>query len=1142
MRDPATVLKDVIVDLVGAGLRRHQAERLCTIEAGLYLAELVDRSAPVSDAWTLFSGYPFAEERGLLDDQKVAMRRAARYTLWNFGGPQAWRDALEQYELFPDDLTGYGWRSIESPVERRPVAVSSHRWAVYQFLFDQAPPFKRRGTDIAVDDTFHFFAGRDQMTVRIPLVQSAAFPRHDLTQWPSGAGKPIVVSRKALLKAAERMDDIVPRKWKQRLEKARFLMPGDGDTPVRSFTIDRIFHMLGIVGVGKSTLRDTLTYYLVTEKQMRVTIVVGDVAEVLSLVEMFTQLGCAAAPVLGATSREQHTQRLHRRIAGKGERNALAHDDPAFAYLSTSCALNALLGEDDRLVSYNDAPCDFLRRQRKRKPRNPDQQLPDYTQVRHSCPFWGECPRHRSARALVDADIWVATPAGLIDGAVPRSQNAERIRYLELAVRRSHLVIVDEADRVQMQLDHMFAPAVTLAGEASVSWLDELGTHKIQELAAGQRVQLSNRDVENWTSALNTASMVTDRIYALLVSNWELREWVAWSYFNAWQLGSRFVTFLFTDRDDVLERQTGKGKRKKEPRPEPDEETVQQVQAAKTRLHKVFDEFREDPHGQRADMCDEAKALVELANGLIHTKRSKWTRSRVQEVLSTLLGDSAQLCWPEDEHEWAQVADKLELTVFLCALEPALALLTGMWPLVQAALNLKFNDLHRRPLDYGPMVPEAPMGNILGFEFSTHGRDTGGVRSGELRLFRCSGVGRDLLNRIPDIPHPDGHPGSRVLLMSGSSWAGKSTRYHILEPVDLVLEPSPETMERITNDSVFRLEFARYAGVPLTLSGADPDDRPDILRKMVAFFAERDDEDYSRFKYELASLPMNRRHLLVLTGSYDEAKIVADAIAQAMQRDRVVRLVPDDEPDREDEDENAAPALRRGDVSRLSQLPATILVAPLLAVERGHNILDGNEEEAAIGTVYFLARPNPRPDDLGLAIHAINDWVTRSMADGSFRGRVRAAESLGAAGLELRHLARKEWYRVMGRSLAWSRLGDDRGSVTWDLLVLMWQVIGRLVRGGVEARVVLVDAAFAPGTAKALQQQRIPGQKVLITDHDDAQTSLLLSIHEVLGEYLNPGQTGEHSPRERAIVKSLYAPLWHAIDRCIRTPTNGESQ
>ena len=54
-------------------------------------------------------------------------------------------------------------------------------------------------------------------------------------------------------------------------------------------------------------------------------------------------------------------------------------------------------------------------------------------------------------------------------------------------------------------------------------------------------------------------------------------------------------------------------------------------------------------------------------------------------------------------------------------------------------------------------------------------------------------------------------------------------------------------------------------------------------------------------------------------------------------------------------------------------------------------------------------------------------------------------------------------------------------SFTWDQLVVMWQVIGRLVRGGVPARVVFVDAAFAPSEAG-------------LTGADTADTSLLLSM------------------------------------------------
>ena len=89
-----------------------------------------------------------------------------------------------------------------------------------------------------------------------------------------------------------------------------------------------------MVGAGKSTLRDILTYWLVTQDKTshrRVTIVVGDVAEALAVADTFTRLGVAAAPVLGQSTRERNIQRLHRRLATAGAPAMIAHDIPASA-------------------------------------------------------------------------------------------------------------------------------------------------------------------------------------------------------------------------------------------------------------------------------------------------------------------------------------------------------------------------------------------------------------------------------------------------------------------------------------------------------------------------------------------------------------------------------------------------------------------------------------------------------------------------------------------------------------------------------------------------------------------------------------------------------------------------------------------
>jgi hypothetical protein len=91
---------------------------------------------------------------------------------------------------------------------------------------------------------------------------------------------------------------------------------------------------------------------------------------------------------------------------------------------------------------------------------------------------------------------------------------------------------------------------------------------------------------------------------------------------------------------------------------------------------------------------------------------------------------------------------------------------------------------------------------------------------------------------------------------------------------------------------------------------------------------------------------------------------------------------------------------------------------------------------------------------------------------------------------------------------------DEKRSFTWDQLVVMWQVIGRLVRGGVAARVVFVDAAFSPREAG-------------LTAVDTPATSLLLSMRQVLAPYF----TGDPGIDEidRSLARFLYEPLYQAL-------------
>ncbi|MFD8963258.1 hypothetical protein ACFV0W_41625, partial [Streptomyces anulatus] len=93
--------------------------------------------------------------------------------------------------------------------------------------------------------------------------------------------------------------------------------------------------------------------------------------------------------------------------------------------------------------------------------------------------------------------------------------------------------------------------------------------------------------------------------------------------------------------------------------------------------------------------------------------------------------------------------------------------------------------------------------------------------------------------------------------------------------------------------------------------------------------------------------------------------------------------------------------------------------------------------------------------------------------------------------------------------------------VTWDMLVLMWQVIGRLVRGGVPARVVFVDAAFAPNRAATPERPDTP------------ESSLLHSIVDVLDPYF---EGDAKSAEEQFIARALYEPLRRMLTRLLTDP------
>ena len=447
------------------------------------------------------------------------------------------------------------------------------------------------------------------------------------------------------------------------------------------------------------------------------------------------------------------------------------------------------------------------------------------------------------------------------------------------------------------------------------------------------------------------------------------------------------------------------------------------------------------------------------------------------------------------------------------------------WKDVETPLKLEGQSsilFHTPPTDYDPIIPASPMGNVLAFQYVR----AGDSETGDLRFFKCSGLGRWLLLHLHELFNSDGIFGPHVLLLSGTSWAGLAPGYHVQVPVAGVLR-SPDLELQAISESDFEFRaFYNQENLPITVSGNSGHSRVIALQEILHQLARKNSLGGPSFlEQQRDDLPENRQNILLLVGSYLEAKQAQEYLEKLRPewRNKIIQLIPDDvEIDSQLKQTQAT--LQRGLVSKFASTDGWILIAPLMAIERGHNILN-EDGKAAIGAAFFLVRPHPRPDDINYAIHSINRWAIEHYADkiwltNQCPNKQLTLENVGDV---FRNQAYQRWHSLLRMPMVYSTLPDEkpyneREAVTWNQLVSIWQVIGRLVRGGVRARVFFCDAAFARRTAFQDEEREV------------ACTSLLVSIKQVLRPYFKPDSNSKITEQDRSLVQALYGPFYTAIE------------
>lgn len=376
-------------------------------------------------------------------------------------------------------------------------------------------------------------------------------------------------------------------------------------------------------------------------------------------------------------------------------------------------------------------------------------------------------------------------------------------------------------------------------------------------------------------------------------------------------------------------------------------------------------------------------------------------------------------------------------------------------------------------------LPSALMGNLFGIKLTSED---------DIVLFRQYAYGRALMTDLPYLRiNREGIPtGPHVVLLSGSSYAKGSYEYHVNADVNYIIEADKSVREFIGKTQFMEL------GIEERVSGSPLENREKILRNVVDHCTA----------YIISELNKKKGKILLVVNSFSQAESAADRLRANLRKrgcgEEVCALISDKNMEKKD----LSQYIRRGEVYKFAQRKARILVAPALAIERGHNIVD-EQGHSSLSSVFFLIRPMGVPDDVKERSIKMNGYMAAKLFN-------YKENDLYQKNLYVRKEATKFWIRMnysAKRRLDYLYDAEIKTDLVSTMFVLILQIFGRLCR--------VTDATKEPPTvyfADGAFRKRAGAENGF-----DA----LNEMYDYLKDMLSDAEYGE-------IAKTLYEPFFTA--------------
>lgn len=971
-----------------------------------------------------------------------------------------------------------------------------------------------------------------RITVDLDGLDTEPPERFDLSRRPRG---PIDIPVSELLEVAEELDAVdraTPGRpagnWASRMREAdgsakvELLAPdrARGELrPTDRLRLDGLRHLIGLPGTGKTTLIVLVLMWL-DARNYRAVVLLPSIETSLGLLADLRRYGADVGLLVGQSpqTRIDHARKLADRI-GADEARGFGRSADGAELLALNCALAGFEDDprDDRDFPHLSPPCiSVLQRQARADGTLRTEETP------HLCPLSGQCGRLRAPRELVSRRIWLGHVLSM-DTRISPHFAEERIRHFEAVALTADLVIVDEADGAQAALDQKAVASLDLTGSEG-SYEHALNRDLFVPLSTGRanmsavNIQQYGRAASDFRSLNHNVVGQLQRLRALSGAETPLSR-----FEDTFVTGNNILTALFSPPDITLLEGTER---------DAEERRFNAVRAfwdscVRAALsRRTADDDDTDEYGFDVGRIGQdlgcAPEEVETAALAIAASTRDWISEPLAAPRDTLMAEIRETMFklvpPRTDIGREEGA---ELFRFLLGVTTVVMQFLALIPAQQAMVA---DGVHHQPLfqqgiseDLGRVVPEALIGRLSGLRFRYEG--DGPRAPVRLQYVAFRGAPRTLLYRLGELLRHEGvERGPNVLLASATSYLAESPTFHIPVGPDIVLR---------RQDAGQGWGASRYVFAPipdpenpsrmLRFSGSPPGSRDRVLRRMIDHYFGGD----TPLALEMTRDFDSGRKVAFVVNSYDQVALFKSHLKRHRpELDRRVIGVTNRPPDGNDGDWVTA-----AQVERLSARDDwDVIVFPMKALARGVNIVfeaGPRRRDALIGTVVFLTRPHPASESLDLVAGMAGQ---RSLAFDQVRFRPDAdvreiAQAWRDARRELTTVSR----RLLRFPLQASRLGALAIPFTADIMVDVLQTIGRTMRNGCAARVLFVDAAWAPrSTAGARDGQR---------------TSMLVTMRDILR-----ARVSDPNPVDAEIYRALYQPFLDPLSRCegVRFPDGNE--